>query len=554
MGISLQPQHLKRYKDIALLFAKYGHGDLLRGSGLFDDTLPHHAAPPVPPKAEELAADLEKLGPTFVKLGQLLSTRADFLPPAYMQALTRLQDKVEPFPFSEVEAIIPVEIGARISKAFSHFETEPMAAASLGQVHRAALRSGHAVAVKVQRPGIREKMMEDLDALHEIAEMLDAHTAIGERFEFAGLIEQFRKSLLAELDYRQEAQNLKLLGEKLRPFDRLVVPRPIDDYTTSRVLTMDYVPGKKITSLSPLTRLDLDGGALAEQVFKAYLQQILVDGFFHADPHPGNIFLTDDRRIALIDLGMVGRIAPQMQENLLQLLLAISEGRSDDAALAAIKIGEPRQDFDEPEFRRRLGEVVIRQKDATVENMQVGTVVLEVTTIAAECCIRVPPELSMLGKTLLNLDLVGRTLEPDFDANASIRRNAAEILRQRLTHSLSAGNIFSGLLEMKDLVQRLPERINRILDAVANNNLRVKVDTIDEEVFMSGLQKIANRITIGLVIAALIIGAALLMRVPTHFRIFGYPGFAMICFVGAAGAGVVLVFNILRSDKTPKKK
>jgi ubiquinone biosynthesis protein len=553
MEISLQPRHLRRYKDIAMLFAKYGHGDLLKGSEFADDVPQYHSAPPVPPKAEELADDLEKLGPTFVKLGQLFSTRADFLPPAYMQALARLQDKVSPFPFEEIEAIIPVEIGARISKAFSHFEREPMASASLGQVHRAALRNGRQVAVKVQRPNVREKMMEDLEALGEIAEFLDAHTEVGKRFEFAKIIEQFRKSLISELDYRQEAQNLKLLGEKLRRFDRIVVPQPVDDYTTSRVLTMDYVPGTKVTALSPLVRLELDGNVLAEQLFKAYLQQILVDGFFHGDPHPGNIFVTEDHRVALIDLGMVGRIAPKMQEDLLQLLLAISEGRSDEAASSAIKIGDPKDDFDETEFRRRIGEVVIRQKNATVEQMQVGKVVLDVNVIAAECRIRVPPELSMLGKTLLNLDLVGRALDQGFDPNASIRRNGAEIMQQRLKQSLSWGNVFSGLIEVKDLVERLPSRINKILDSVASNDLRIKVDTIDEEVFMSGLQKIANRITVGLVIAALILSAAMLMRVQTSFRIFGYPGLAMILFILAAASGIVLVVNILANDTSNKK-
>jgi len=554
MGISLQPRHLRRYKDIALLFAKYGHGDLLKGSDFADDTLEHYHMPtPVPPKAEELATDLEKLGPTFVKLGQLLSTRADFLPPAYMQGLTRLQDKVEPFPFEEVEAIIPVEIGARISKAFSFFDKAPMASASLGQVHRAALRDGRQVAVKVQRPNIREKMMDDLDALTELAEFLDAHTEAGKRFEFTGLIDQFRKSLIAELDYRQEAQNLKILHERLKGFDRLVVPRPVEDFTTSRVLTMDYVAGKKITSLSPIVRLDLNGGALAEQLFKAYLQQILVDGLFHADPHPGNIFITEDHRVALIDLGMVGRIAPRMQEELLQLLLAISEGRSDAAASIAIKIGDPKDDFDEIAFRRRIGEIVMGQKDATVEQMQVGKVVLDVNVVAAESRIRVPQELSMLGKTLLNLDLVGRTLDKSFDPNASIRKNAAEILQQRLTKSLSPGNFVNGLLEVKDLVERLPERMNKILDAIANNNLRLKVDTIDEEVFMAGLQKIANRITVGLIIAALIVGAAMLMRVDTSFKILGYPGFAIICFIAAAGTGIVLVFKVMRHDTDSEK-
>jgi ubiquinone biosynthesis protein len=544
----MQPRHLKRYKDIALLLAKYGRADLFKHDE-FAEELSAAGKAPGDPKAEDLAADLEKLGPTFIKLGQLLSTRADLLPRAYLDALTRLQDNVGPFPFEEVEAIIPVEIGVRISKAFASFEREPMAAASLGQVHRATLRDGRKVAVKVQRPGIREQMVEDLEALDEIAGMLDAHTDVGARYEFKNLIEQFRKTLLRELDYRQEAGNLRLLGEKLRAFESILVPHPIDDFTTSRVLTMEYIQGQKITSLSPLTRLDLDGAALAEQLFKAYLQQILVDGFFHADPHPGNVFLTEDKKIALLDLGMAARIAPRMQENLLQLLLAISEGRSDDAALTAIKIGERKEEFDETGFQRQIADLVGRSQNANIEQLQMGSVVLEVTKTAADNGIRVPPELAMLGKTLLNLDLVGRSLDPTFDPNASIRRNASEIMQSRLLKSLAPGNIFSNLLEVKDLVERLPSRINRILDAIANNELRVKVDTIDENVVMSGLQKVANRITLGLILAALIVGAAMLMRVETPFRLFGYPGFAIICFILAAGGGGVLAFHILFNDE-----
>ncbi len=552
MALLPKAEHLARYKDIALLFAKYGHGELLKGS-TFDDTLERQGPPPVPPKAEELANDLEKMGPTFIKLGQLLSTRADFLPPAYLLALSRLQDRVEPFSFNEVEAIVPVEIGARISRAFLRFDPQPVAAASLGQVHRAALRDGREVVVKVQRPHIREKMVDDLEALEEIAAFLDAKTEIGDRYEFKKFVEQFRASLLAELDYRQEAQNLRTLGEKLRGYERIVVPQPIDDYTTSRVLTMEHVTGRKITALHPIVRVDLNGRALAEELFRAYLQQILVDGFFHADPHPGNIFITDDHRIALLDLGMVGRIAPKLQENLLQLLLAISEGRSDDAAASAMKIGEAREDFNEMDFRRRLADVVSRQKDATVEQMQVGRVVLEVTTIAAECRIRVPPELSMLGKTLLNLDLVAHTLAPDFDPNASIRENAGELLQRRLWKSFAPGNMFRGMLEMKDLVERLPERLNRIIDALASNNLRIRVDTIDAELLMSGFQKVANRITLGLIIAALIVGAAMLMRVETNFHILGYPGFAMLCFLIALISAAALALSILMKDRGEKR-
>ncbi|MEP6777226.1 MAG: AarF/UbiB family protein [Chthoniobacterales bacterium] len=551
MAISLKPQHLNRYRQIAWLFVKHGRSDLVKQSGL-EETLDaeQRATPKEKAQASELADDLEKLGPTFVKLGQLLSTRVELLPQAYLEALARLQDKVQPFDFDDVEKIVSSELGVRISKAFTEFEVTPMAAASLGQVHKARLRDGRQVAVKVQRPGIREAMLEDLDALEEIAEFLDCHTEMGKRYEFGQMLDQFRKSLMRELDYRQEANNLTIIREELKAFERIVVPAPIADYSTSRVLTMEYVHGKKITDLHALGRMEFDGAALAEQLFQAYLQQILVNGFFHADPHPGNVFLTDDYRIALLDLGMVGRVMPTLQEQLLQLLLAIAEGRGDDAAAIAIKVGERKKDFNEGEFSRRIAEIVAKQQGATVEQMQVGRVVLEVTQAAGENGVRVPSELTMLGKTLLNLDQVGRAIEPTFDPNASIRRNAAQIMQQRLMKSLSPGNLFSGVLELKDLVQRLPARINKILDAVANNEMKISVDAIDEKTLVIGFQKVANRITVGLIIAALIIGAAMLMRVETTFRIWGYPGLAILLFLGAAAAGIVLLVNILFYDKS----
>ena len=551
MGISLKPQHLNRYRQIAWLLAKYGRSDLVKSSGLEETlTAEQRVAPEEAAKAEELANDLEKLGPTFVKLGQLLSTRVELMPRAYIEALARLQDRVEPFAFDEVEKTVSSELGVRLSKAFTDFEIKPMASASLGQVHRAVLRSGQRVAVKVQRPGIREAMVEDLEALEEIATFLDEHTEFGKRYEFRQMLEQFRKSLLRELDYRQEANNLVALREQLAGFERLIVPAPVTDYSTSRVLTMEYVHGKKVTDLSPLARMEFDGAGLAEEMFRAYLEQILVHGFFHADPHPGNVFMTDDHRIALIDLGMVGRITPRLQEELLQLLLAIAEGRGEEAADVAVKIGDPKPEFNKEEFTSRISEIVAQQKTMTVEQMEVGRLVLEVTQTSAMCGIRVPPELTMLGKTLLNLDQVGRALAPEFDPNASIRRNAAEILQQRLMKSFSPGNLFSGVLEMKDFLARLPARLNKIFDAISNNQLKVSVDAIDEKMLMTGFQKVANRITVGLIVAALIVGAAMLMRVETTFRIWGYPGLAILLFLAAASGGVILLINILFYDKS----
>jgi ubiquinone biosynthesis protein len=555
MGVSLKPERLKRYKDVAKLLIKYGRSDLISQAGLQDSVeLDEITAETTGASAEELASDLEKLGPTFIKLGQLLSTRADLLPKPYLDALERLQDHVEPISYEEVERIISSELGIRISKAFAEFETEPLAAASLSQVHRAYMRDGRAVVVKVQRPNIREQIVEDLEALNEIARFLDAHTELGRRYEFENMLVNLRKSVLRELDFKMEANNLISIGQNLAEFDKIIVPEPIEDFTTSRVLTMEYIPGKKITMLSPLRVLEIDGAGLAEELFRAYLKQILIDGLFHADPHPGNVFLTDDDRIALLDLGMVGHVTRGFQDNLLRLLLAESEGRGEDAAEIAIKMGEPKTGFDRAEYVRRVAEFVAEHTEANLTHLNAGQVTLEITKISADCWFRLPPEFTMIAKALLNLDKVVYTLEPSFDPNAVIRERATEIIQRNIIKSIAPSNLLSGVVDIKEFVERLPTRVNKILDAIGNNELEVKVDTIDEKVLLDGLQKIANRITLGLVVAALIVGAALLMRIETSFRIFGYPGLAMIFFLLAAAAGLVLVVSILFYDERPDRK
>lgn len=555
MVVSLKPERLRRYKDVALLLIKYGRSDLVKQAGWEHGLeLEEHLPVDRTQAADELAGDLEKLGPTFIKLGQLLSTRADLLPPPYLEALARLQDHVEPFSYDEVERIVSEELGVRISKAFSEFEIAPLAAASLSQVHRAYTRSGRAVVVKVQRPGIREQIIEDLESLNEVAQFLDEHTELGRRYDFQNMLLNLRRSLLRELDFRTEANNLLTLRDNLREFEHLVVPEPIEDFTTSHVLTMDYIPGKKITSFSPLRLIEIDGANLADELFRAYLKQILVDGFFHADPHPGNVVLTPDQRIGLLDVGMVGRLTVEFQDNLLRLLLAISEGRGDEAAAMSIRMGEPKQDFDKADFTRRVADLVAEHKTANLSRINAGQVVLEITRISADCWFRLPPEFTMIAKTLLNLDRVVLTLEPAFDPNAVIRDEASEILQQNVVKSLAPGNLVSGLIETKEFVQKLPGRVNRILDAVGNNELKLKVDAIDETLLLEGLQKVANRITLGLVLAALIVSAAMLMRVETSFRIFGYPGLPTIFFIMAAIAGLILAASIVMSDVKVKKK
>jgi len=328
----------------------------------------------------------------------------------------------------------------------------------------------------------------------------------------------------------------------------------VSDYCTRSVLTMEEVQGQKITTLGPLARLELKGAPLAEELFKAYLKQVLVDGLFHADPHPGNVFVTDDGRIALIDLGMVGHTAPGMQENLLKILLAISEGNGEAAGEIAIHMSEKLEEFTAPEFRRRITQLVALQRDQGLEELNVGRSLLEVSSIAQENGLIVPSELVLLGKTMLQLDEVGRILDPAFDTNASIRRNVAALMVRRMRKDFTQGNIYSSVLEIKDFTAGLPSRLNRIMDAVANSELEVKVKATDAKMVMDGMQKIANRITMGIVLAGLIVGASLLMRVATPFQLFGYPGLAILCFTAAAAGSFWLVISIFVTDYRSRKK
>jgi ubiquinone biosynthesis protein len=504
--------------------------------------------------AQQLARDLEELGPTFVKLGQLLSGRTDLLPPAYIDALSRLQDDVKPFPYAEVEQIVETELGVRISRAYGLFEKAPVAAASLGQVHTAALRDGRLVAVKVQRPGAEKQVLEDLAALADVAAFVDRHSDAGGRYDFSEMVAEFKKSLIDELDYRHEAAHLRTLHENLSAFPAIVVPLPVDDYTTSRVLTMDFVLGTKATEISPIARLELDAERLGRELVRAYLHQIVVDGFFHADPHPGNVLVTDDKKLALVDLGMVGRLSSRTQDRLLELLMAAAEGRGDEAADVLIDLGQRRESFDEGALRRDVVDLVTRFQQASLADLQIGRMLLEVNQRAGAHGLKPPSDLTLLGKTLLNLDTVARSLAPDLDVNAAIREQAVTLMRQRMLRSVSPSRMLSTVLDAKQFAERLPGRVNKVLDALAGNELKLKMELIDEGAIIEGLQKVANRVALGLVMAALIVAAALIMQVPTTFRLLGYPGLAMILFVIAAGAGAMLAAQIISHDRSTRRR
>lgn len=553
---AVKPKHLKRYRDLGLLVLRYGGETAVRRVGLEPslEELRDDPSATADGKPEQLADDLEKMGPTFIKLGQVLSTRPDVLPPPYLDALARLQDKVEQVPFDEIEQVVQDELGVRISKAFRSFESRPIAAASLGQVHRAELRDGRVVAVKVQRPGIRDVIRTDLEALGELAGLADEYTEAGRRYSFKALLEEFRAAMLVELDYREEAKNLNALGEALAEFPHIIVPRPIWDYSTERVLTMEYVEGTNLGSLSPAVTIEADRETLLDELFRAYLHQALITGLVHSDPHPGNVFLTPDGNLALIDVGQVLRIPEGMRERLLKLLLFISDGNGEDAARIAEEMGDAMADYDRKGFTRSVERMTVRAVQDQGPRVQMGRVVLAVAQCAGEHGLKPPRELTMMGKTLLALDGIANLLDPEFDPHAAVRRNALSIAQRHLTHSVKSGGTLTALLETRDFVQGLPWRVNRALDAIGEGDLEVRVRVIDESQMLTGLHQMANRISMALVMAALIVGASLLVNIETTFTILGYPVIAVVLFLAAAAGGVSLLWSIWRGDRKTERR
>ncbi len=559
--MALVPEKLQRYIKFIGFIIKYWNNDVMHqavntavDNAVVAEEQNGQADKSNYQKPEELVEDLKNMGPTYVKLGQLLSTRPDLLPDEYLTALSTLQDDVAEIPYTEVHQLVEEELGIRISKAFASFEEKPLASASIGQVHKAVLRSGMEVAVKVQRPGIRKKFIEELDTLKEVTEFAMKHSKTARKYALDNILEELRHILLNELDYNKEAQNLVVLGENLSRYRDILVPQPISGYCTSRVLTMTYIQGRKITTINPLLKTEGDYEPLIDSLVECYLKQIIVDGFAHADPHPGNVHLTPDNRIVLMDLGMVAKFSRSIQEDMLKLLIAVSNMDGDAVTNTLLQMSEYEKGVNTDHFRKQINRLVMDNQNYAAKEMQTGRLLIQMNRIAADEGIRIGVELNILGKILVNMDQIVAALTPDFDLQASIRKQVEKLMQKKLVNELKPENMLAALVETKKLFKNLPERVNRITEKLANNELEIKVDAIDEKRFTDGFQKVANRITLGLIIAAMIIGAAMLMQVPTSFTIFGYPGLAMIFFMIAALAGFAFMYTIIFKDEDFRNK
>ena len=549
----LKTKHIGAYRDLLVLFTRYGRRDfrlnLKPEELLFADESDAPPEPDVRQRAEAFAKSLKEMGPTYVKFGQLLSTRPDIVPNEYIIALESLQDDLEPFSFGDVERIVEEELGAKISKIFDTFESVPIAAASLGQVHRAILRDGREVVIKVQRPNVRERVREDLDVFAEIAHSLESRTDLGRKLNLVGSIEQARIAMLAELNYLQEARNTEILRQNLESFPQLYVPEVIHDLSSARVLTTELVKGKKVSKLTPLALIENDYAELAAVLTRAYLKQICVDGFWHSDPHPGNVFVREvdgEAQVVLLDFGMVARISHEFQDEVIKLLLAISSNRGTEVADACVRMSQVDESFEATRFVREISVIVAAVHDVAASDINVGQLIFNVISIANNNGVKAPAELTMLAKTMLHLDAITKKLDPDYDPQLVIRDYAEQLMTQKLAQKFHPRNFYPALLDLNQLVLDFPHRAREIIDLTAAGRLTFGMKLTQAEEFLAGIHKVANRITVGVVIAAIILASALMMDIQ--------PILAMIGYVTATIIGLYLVVSTLMHDRRDQER
>ncbi len=536
---------IKRYQSILWLLIRHGKTIFSQAPQLeLDDILPDHDASEIE-SAQALTQQLEELGPTFIKLGQALSVRSDLLPQVYLDELSKLQDDVAEIAIDEVTALIRAEFDSSPLDLFVDFSPSPLAVASLGQVHSATLKDGREVVVKVQRPGIREQIISDLEALTTAATLLEEYLDTAERLGILQMLDEFRRSFLLELDYTQEAQNLRTMAENLSNYDSITLPAPVAHLTTSKILTMTRIHGQKVTELNAQSSQMLNTSALAVVIFKAYLDQILIHGFVHGDPHPGNIFVTTDAKLGVLDLGMCTHVDPAKRTSLLKILIAISEGRGEEAAELSLEINTPLNDYNPEQAIRQIAALVAQTKKPTGVYRKTGRVILELARISTENNIRPAPEFILLGRTFLYLDMILEHLEPGFSPGPVLDKHILKILKRQAKQRFRSGRVLANSLELQDLLANSPRRLNQIIDHLARNDLKLKIEVLDESRLLNNIEKIANRISAGLVLAALIISGAILMDVETKWTLFGYPILAISLFLFAVILGLALVINVV---------
>ncbi|ADU28901.1 AarF/UbiB family protein [Evansella cellulosilytica] len=556
MGSGRRFRQLQRYRTIATALARNGLGYLFHETGLTEKILSFRSEERKAVKdkstGERVRLLLEELGTTYIKLGQIASTRPDLLPPDIVKELGRLQDDVPPFSYEEASVIIEQELGEPVESLFKEFSETPLAAASIGQVHYAVLKDGTEVVVKVQRPGIIPQMETDLEIIADWARLAETHFDWARDYGLRDIIDEIGKGMLLELDYRNEARNMERFANKSVNHEYIHIPDVYWNYTTKRILTMDYVEGIRISNLEALDSAGYDRSLLAKRLSETIFHQVLIDGVFHADPHPGNVLALPNGGIALLDFGMVGRLSPEKKKYAVSLIIALRNQNTKGILRAVTNMGIVHPDTNMDQLYLDVDDLREKYYDVPLEQLSLGQAIEDLFTIAFKHQIRIPTELTLLGKSLLTTEGVVVALDPTFSIFDVAEPMGKKLILDRLDPWKKIKSISMDVQDYLDLLNEVPVSLKQFLSILRHGKMKIEIDSPQTDVLMRKMDRISNRLSFSIVLLSLsiimlglIIGAALSGTQTILWRL----PIIEISFVISILMVVWLFFSIFRSGR-----
>ncbi len=508
--------------------------------------------PALPPPAV-LRNILVDLGPVYVKLGQLLSTRPDLLPPEYIEALSTLQDEVPPVDWAEIEVVIRKQLHQSLEETFESINYRPVAAGSIAQTHRGTLKDGREVAIKVQRPGLQAVVEQDISLIRLIARLV-SQTEFGEYYDIVSIAEEFTQALRSELDFTQEAHYTEQLRQNMlnsRWIDpaELKVPQIYWEYTTSNILVMEWLDGVQILSAFPPVALDgtIDleqREAISTLLVRAFFQQICLDGFFHADPHPGNVFYLRNGQVALLDVGMVGRLDPRTQQILLELVLAIVNLDAQRCTQLVLQLSPSVNPINRVKLEAEFDRLLRRYYSLNISQVNFSKLVYEVLQVVRDNKIRVPGNLGLCAKALANLEGIARSLDPNFNIPNKLRPMMTEVFQRQIVGEAPLIALLRTALDLKNLSLQSPRQVESLLDRVTSETLQWNISLREAEPLRRTVVSSANRLSFSIVVGSLIMGAAIISTNTQSSQLYWVSD---VLFAAASFLGLWLIISILRS-------